>query len=137
MERLAIVRIQFCGPRKLIECLHAITMVEKDHASEGCMGSWDTVIEFDRFPGRGFRRRQRLEGINFTPDCLHCVTIGKPGPAKRIVGLNLDGLLVVPAGIFISSDDPRVALRLNQRPRKTLGFETPASKLQASVASTS
>ena len=30
----------------------------------------------------------------------------------------------------------RVALRLNQRPRKTLGFETPASKLQASVAST-
>ena len=30
----------------------------------------------------------------------------------------------------------RVALRLNQRPRQTLGFQTPASKLQASVAST-
>jgi IS30 family transposase len=30
----------------------------------------------------------------------------------------------------------QVALRLNQRPRKTLGFETPSSKLQASVAST-
>ena len=30
----------------------------------------------------------------------------------------------------------QVALRLKQRPRKTLGFETPASKLQASVAST-
>ena len=29
-----------------------------------------------------------------------------------------------------------VALRLNQRPRKTLGFQTPASRLQASVAST-
>src|SRR6267154_1188348 len=29
-----------------------------------------------------------------------------------------------------------VALRLNQRPRKTLGFETPADKLQASVALT-
>ncbi len=27
-------------------------------------------------------------------------------------------------------------LRLNQRPRKTLGFQTPASKLRASVAST-
>jgi len=30
----------------------------------------------------------------------------------------------------------QVALRLNQRPRKTLGFKTPASKLQAIVAST-
>jgi IS30 family transposase len=30
----------------------------------------------------------------------------------------------------------KVALRLNQRPRETLGFETPASKLQASVAMT-
>jgi len=30
----------------------------------------------------------------------------------------------------------QVALRLNQRPRKTLGFQTPASKLEASVAST-
>src|ERR1700684_3715427 len=29
-----------------------------------------------------------------------------------------------------------VSLRLNQRPRKTLGFQTPASKLQQSVAST-
>jgi IS30 family transposase len=28
----------------------------------------------------------------------------------------------------------KVALRLNQRPRKTLGFETPADRLQASVA---
>ena len=30
----------------------------------------------------------------------------------------------------------QVALRLNQHPRKTLGFQTPASKLRASVAST-
>ena len=30
----------------------------------------------------------------------------------------------------------QIALRLNQRPRKTLGFQTPASKLHASVAST-
>jgi IS30 family transposase len=30
----------------------------------------------------------------------------------------------------------QVSLRLNQRPRKTLGFQTPADKLQASVAST-
>src|ERR1700732_3795263 len=37
---------------------------------------------------------------------------------------------------FSQSELDKVALRLNQRPRKTLGFETPASRLQASVAST-
>ena len=36
----------------------------------------------------------------------------------------------------IQADLNKVALRLNQRPRQTLGFETPASKLQASVAPT-
>ena len=40
-----------------------------------------------------------------------------------------------PAGCTQSELD-KIALRLNQRPRKTLGFETPASKLHASVAST-
>ncbi|MGB9310282.1 MAG: IS30 family transposase [Candidatus Acidiferrales bacterium] len=38
---------------------------------------------------------------------------------------------------YSQSDLDKVALRLNLRPRKTLGFETPASKLHASVASTS
>ena len=37
---------------------------------------------------------------------------------------------------YSQSDLDKVALRLNQRPRKTLGFETPASRLRASVAST-
>jgi IS30 family transposase len=37
---------------------------------------------------------------------------------------------------YSQTDLDKVALRLNQRPRKTLGFDTPASKLQASVAST-
>src|SRR6266567_2618815 len=36
---------------------------------------------------------------------------------------------------YAQSDLDKVALRLNQRPRKTLGFQTPASKLRASVAS--
>ncbi|RXH54070.1 Mobile element protein [Granulicella sibirica] len=37
---------------------------------------------------------------------------------------------------YSQADLNKVALRLNQRPRKTLDFETPASKLHASVAST-
>jgi IS30 family transposase len=37
---------------------------------------------------------------------------------------------------YTQSDLDKVALRLNQRPRKTLGFETPASRLRASVATT-
>ena len=37
---------------------------------------------------------------------------------------------------YSQSDLDEIALRLNQRPRKTLGFETPADKLHASVAST-
>ena len=37
---------------------------------------------------------------------------------------------------YSQADLDKAALQLNQRPRKTLGFETPASKLHASVAST-
>jgi IS30 family transposase len=37
---------------------------------------------------------------------------------------------------YSQSDLDQIALRLNQRPRKTLGFQTPADRLQASVAST-
>jgi len=37
---------------------------------------------------------------------------------------------------YSQSELNKVALRLNQRPRQTLGFQTPASKLQESVAST-
>ena len=37
---------------------------------------------------------------------------------------------------FSQAQLDNVALRLNQRPRKTLGFETPASRLRASVATT-
>ena len=37
---------------------------------------------------------------------------------------------------YAQSELDKVALRLNQRPRKTLGFETPDSRLRASVAPT-
>ena len=38
--------------------------------------------------------------------------------------------------VYSQEELDEVALRLNQRPRKTLGFQTPADKLQASVATT-
>jgi hypothetical protein len=38
---------------------------------------------------------------------------------------------------YTQSQLDKIALRLNQRPRKTLGFQTPASKLRTSVAPTS
>jgi IS30 family transposase len=37
---------------------------------------------------------------------------------------------------YSQSELDEIALRLNQRPRKTLGFQTPADRLQTSVAST-
>jgi IS30 family transposase len=62
-------------------------------------------------------------------------------PWQRGSDENTNGLLrqYFPKGTDLSShsqaDLDKVVLRLNQRPRETLGFKTPAAKLQASVAS--
>ena len=64
-------------------------------------------------------------------------------PWQRGTNENTNGLLrqYFPKGTELSgysqADLDKVALRLNQRPRKRLAFHTPADKLQASVATTS
>jgi IS30 family transposase len=63
-------------------------------------------------------------------------------PWQRGSNENTNGLLrqylpkTANLSTFSRSDLDAIALRLNTRPRQTLGFQTPADKLQASVAST-
>jgi IS30 family transposase len=63
-------------------------------------------------------------------------------PWQRGSNENTNGLLrqylpkKVDLSRFSQSELDEIALRLNTRPRQTLGFRTPADKLQASVAST-
>ena len=63
-------------------------------------------------------------------------------PGQRGSNENTNGLLrqylpkTADLSRFSQTDLDEIALRLNTRPRQTLGFRTPADKLQASVAST-
>ena len=63
-------------------------------------------------------------------------------PWQRGTNENTNGLLrqyfpkCTDLSQYSQVDLNKIALRLNQRPRKTLGFHTPAAKLEASVAMT-
>ena len=89
------------------------------------------------------RGHEMAKHKSFTVDTNVKVYFCDPqSPWQRGTNENTNGLLrqYFPKKTDLSgysqADLNKVALRLNQRPRKTLGFETPASKLQASVAPT-
>jgi len=75
-----------------------------------CMGIAGAVVPFAPQPGS---RRAELENTN--------------GLLRQYLPKKAD------LSAYSQSELDEIALRLNQRPRKTLGFQTPAVRLQASV----
>jgi hypothetical protein len=75
---------------------------------------------------------------NLTPFERHggklIMTAGWSDPGGPLSGIELRELDSAAASSGKVADR-RITLRLNQRPRETLGFKTPAAKLHASVAS--
>jgi IS30 family transposase len=104
--------------------------VRKLPASLRCSLTWDRGLEMAEH--KSFTVATNLKVYFCDPQ----------SPWQRGTNENTNGLLrqYFPKRTDLSgysqSDLDKVALRLNQRPRKTLGFETPASRLRASVAST-
>src|SRR5712672_4290380 len=89
------------------------------------------------------RGHEMAQHKSFTVDTNVKVYFCDPqSPWQRGTNENTNGLLrqYFPKKTDLSgysqSDLDKVALRLNQRPRKTLGFQTPASRLRETVAST-
>src|ERR1700748_1604912 len=89
------------------------------------------------------RGHEMAKHKSFTVDTNVKVYFCDPqSPWQRGTNENTNGLLrqyfpkKTDLSVYSQSDLNKIELRLNQRPRKTLGFEPPASKLQASVAST-
>ena len=89
------------------------------------------------------RGHEMAKHKSFTVDTKVKVYFCDPqSPWQRGTNENTNGLLrqyfpkKTDLSVYSQAHLNKIALRLNQRPRETLGFQTPASKLQASVAST-
>src|SRR5262245_31597019 len=82
------------------------------------------------------RERERHAAKAFSKSRMNVHTLEKNQRSSRIGGPSNCGILTS-LSLFICPHPSverhlnKIALRLNQRPRKTLGFETPADKLRA------
>jgi IS30 family transposase len=95
-----------------------------------CSLTWDRGLEM-----------AELKSFTMTTD-VQVYFCDPQSPWQRGSNENTNGLLrqylskKADLSCYSQSDLDEIALRLNQRPRETLGFETPASRLRASVALT-
>src|SRR5277367_5424911 len=119
---------------------HIATLVER-HSRFVMLIKMPTTLRRSLTWDRGLEMAKHK---SFTVDTNVKVYFCDPqSPWQRGTNENTNGLLrqyfpkKTDLSVYSQADLNKVALRLNQRPRKTLGFETPASKLQAGVASTS
>ncbi len=134
-ESDSILRARTSGPRlhaqSAGECArHRVWRGYPTHRDAGQSLSWDRGLEMAKH-----------KIFTVATDVKVC-SCDPQSPRQRGPNENTNGLLrqYFPRRTDLSGytqvDLDKVALRLNQRPRKTLGFQTPASKLQESVAST-
>src|SRR5579871_3534609 len=132
------------GPTARRRSRRALTLVEREDISRGIASGCSLRVIAQALRSltwdRGLEMAQH-KSFTLATD-VQVYFCDPQSPWQRGSNENTNGLLrqylpkTAHLSTFSQSDLDAIALRLNTRPRQTLGFQTPADKLQASVAST-